>query len=294
MTCRQAMSQTAAHAAHQLESTAVEEMAAFVRGQQNKDGGFRGRSETSDLYYTVFGLECAVALGFSPVESVRSFLDAFGDGDGLDFIHLTCLARCRSQLPDRPGTADRERAILERLETYRCPDGGFAQSPKVRQGTVYESFLAFLAYEDLEVDFCGLEALESSVEKCRIPDGSYANQSGLSSGTTPVTAAAAVLLERLGRPVETMTTDWLLARCHPQGGFLATPETPLPDLLSTATALHALTVTKRSIAPVRAVCLDFVQSLWTEGGGFCGHWADDTPDCEYTFYGLLALGSLSL
>ena len=25
-----------------------------------------------------------------------------------------------------------------------------------------------------------------------------------------------------------------------------------------------------------------------------GNWTDDTPDCEYTYYGLLALGNLSL
>ena len=27
---------------------------------------------------------------------------------------------------------------------------------------------------------------------------------------------------------------------HPMGGFLAAPQAPIPDLLSTATALHAL------------------------------------------------------
>ena len=29
-------------------------------------------------------------------------------------------------------------------------------------------------------------------------------------------------------------------------------------------------------------------------GGFHGNWSDDYLDCEYTFYGLLALGHLSL
>jgi len=33
--------------------------------------------------------------------------------------------------------------------------------------------------------------------------------------------------------------------------------------------------------------------LWTNRGGFYGNWLDDTLDCEYTYYGLLALGHLS-
>jgi hypothetical protein len=45
---------------------------------------------------------------------------------------------------------------------------------------------------------------------------------------------------------------------------------------------------------IRERCLDFVDSVWNAEGGFHGHWADDHLDAEYTFYGLLALGHLSL
>jgi len=68
----------------------------------------------------------------------------------------------------------------------------------------------------------------------------------------------------------------------------------MPDLLSTATALHALAGLEISVSAVKDKCLDFVDSLWTNEGGFYGHWGDDHLDCEYTFYGLLALGHLSL
>ena len=87
---------------------------------------------------------------------------------------------------------------------------------------------------------------------------------------------------------------WLLDRCHARGGFFASCSTPVPDLLSTATALHALSALHVPIAGLRDPCLDFVDSLWTNRGGFFGTWADDTVDCEYTFYALLALGHLSL
>jgi len=35
-----------------------------------------------------------------------------------------------------------------------------------------------------------------------------------------------------------------------------------------------------------------VQSLWHEDGGFSSQQLDTTTDCEYTYYGLLALGCL--
>ena len=67
----------------------------------------------------------------------------------------------------------------------------------------------------------------------------------------------------------------------------------MPDLLSTATALHALAAVGAPLDDLREPCLDFLDSLWDHRGGFHGSWADDALDCEYVFYGLLALGHLS-
>jgi len=39
-------------------------------------------------------------------------------------------------------------------------------------------------------------------------------------------------------------------------------------------------------------CCDFVTSCWADLGGFHAHALERTPDCEYTFYALLALGNL--
>ena len=47
-------------------------------------------------------------------------------------------------------------------------------------------------------------------------------------------------------------------------------------------------------AAIREKCLDFIDTLWMNEGGFCGSWLDQALDCEYTYYGLLALGHLSL
>ena len=44
---------------------------------------------------------------------------------------------------------------------------------------------------------------------------------------------------------------------------------------------------------LRESCLDFIDSLWTNRGGFYGHWSDDAIDTEYTYYALLSLGHLT-
>jgi hypothetical protein len=94
-------------------------------------------------------------------------------------------------------------------------------------------------------------------------------------------------------PPDPRLAGWLFDRCR-DGGFFATPDAPIPDLLSTATALHALSSLHAPLDRVRDACLDFIDSLWTSEGAFYGTWADDVLDCEYTYYGLLALGHLAV
>ena len=70
---------------------------------------------------------------------------------------------------------------------------------------------------------------------------------------------------------------------------------PAAHLLTTATALHALAALEVRLTEEQTErCLDFIDTLWNATGGFHGNWTDDYLDCEYTFYGLLALGHLSL
>ena len=116
----------------------------------------------------------------------------------------------------------------------------------------------------------------------------------MKNGATPSTAAVVVLLGQAGVPVEPSVGSWLLGQCQPSGGFLAVPGALVPDLLSTATALHALVRMKVPLDHIRERCIDFVDSLWSADGGFHGTWADRTLDCEYTYYGLGTVGLLAL
>lgn len=268
-------------------------IATYLRGCWCDDGGARDRGGHSDLYYTVFTLEGLAALQVDPGnELLLEYLNGFGTGDQLDLVHLCCLARCWAGSGAAPSSAHRQ-ALLDRLEAHRGADGGYAETPAEKASTLYHTFLACGARQDLGAGFLDRDGLLRCVTGLSCDDGSYSNDAALPIGNTPSTAAAVTLLRQLGGDRNPRTGDWLLSRLHAQGGFLALPDAPLPDLLSTATALHALAGLERSFEPIREACLDFIDTLWT-GQAFCGNWSDDQPDAEYTWYALLALGHLSL
>ena len=241
-----------------LLGDAADLTARFLSSRLNPDGGFQDRDGASDLYYTVFALEGLIALQRELPPRVRLFLERIGDGADLDLVHLCCLARCWAALKQpAPDLAGRIDALWDR-------------------DSVYHSFLAWGALQDLG----------RQPKPFPFRDGSLAT-------TTPTTAAGVTLLRQMQSPVPQDAVSFLLARAHPEGGFLATEGAPMPDLLSTATALHALSGQQVSVAHLKDKTLDFLDTLWT-GTAFCGNWADDEPDCEYTYYALLAMGHLSL
>ena len=269
-------------------------VAAFLRSCLNPDGGFRNRTGDSDLYYTVFGLEGLIALQQPvPVDQVVPYLRHFEAIERLDLVHAACLARCWAAV-SRDMSAMPAEDILARVESHRARDGGYALTVRAERGNAYASFLALGAYQDLRCDVPQGDRLLGALSGLRAHDGGYSNLPGDTHGITTVTAAAVSALKSLGAAPDPHLGMWLLDRCHASGGFVATPATPIPDLLSTATGLHALAALHVPVAGIAEQCLDFVDSLWTNRGGFYGSWVDDELDCEYTYYGLLALGHLTV
>ncbi len=282
-----------ARLAPRMLGKATQPVTDFLRGQFNRDGGVKNRQGKSDLYYTVFALDALAAFDAeTPGETCRTFVNKFGDGAALDFVHKACLARAWSALGLEPSASQR-RTLLQEIEMRRTADGGYSASAEAPGGTAYHCFLALGAYQDLKQPLPDPQRLLECLRRLRSDDGAWANRSSLPAGTTTATAAAVALLRQLDADVPQSVEGWLWDRLHPQGGFLAIPSAPIPDLLSTATALHALTSLGVDLRPARELCLDFLDSLW-DGKSFCGTWTDGTPDSEYTFYALLALGHLSL
>jgi prenyltransferase beta subunit len=263
----------------------------FLLRQLSPEGAGLDRAGRPDLYYTLFTLAGMQALDVEvPADRVSEYLKTLGDGGGLDFVHLSALARCWAAIGAERFTKASERALLNRIEGYRKPDGGYEGDPKLAHGTAYGAFVALGAYEDLAQTPPRPLQLMQSLKRLETPDGAWNNVPGARTGATNATAGAVTLIRHLGFPVNETVGDWLLARSHPPGGFVA-----VPHLLSTATVLHALAAMERRLpSEIHERCLDFIDTLWSNEGGFHGHWADEHLDSEYTFYGLLALGHLSV
>jgi len=286
-----------ARLAPQLLQQSTENVESFVRSRQAPEGGFQDRAGKADLYYTVFGLACLESLQAElPLDDLRRYLSSFDEPFNLDFVHLTSLARAWAYLPPDELPSERRSSIIKAITAYRAEDSGFHNAAKGKaHGTAYGSFLALGAHQDLDEELPDKESFLSALASLALPDGSYANERGIPTGVTTATAGAVSVLRNLEVSVPAGARDWLMARLYPEdGGFFASESTPIPDLLSTATALHALSSLEAPFDLVKEPCLDFLDTLWSSKGGFHGNWTDEDIDCEYTYYALLALGHLSL
>jgi len=268
----------------------------FVFSQQNEDGGFHDRDGASDLYYSSFAIDALTALQSEiPAESLTKFLAAKSEQlDSLDFVHLCCLARLRSAVPNAEIRVPLL-GILEAIEQFRTPDGGYNQATGLNGGSAYACFLAYGAYADHGLIFPNPEGVAACLASLATEDGAWANDTFLPVPNVPATAAAPTLCRNLRQPIPEKTANWLLGCFQLEsGGFLPFPGAPMADLLTTAVALHALDGLQVPFEKLKDPLLDFIDSLWTAEGGFHGTWDDDDLDIEYTYYGLLALGHLAL
>jgi len=284
---------SAARNARACLGAARERVLGFALGCLQPGGGFRGRDAEADLYYTVFGIDCLLALGEEPgLGRTEQYLRRFGDGRELDLLHLSCLARCWRRLPGGAPDGVRD-SVARAAAAHRAADGGYALTPGSPAASVYGCFVALSALQDAGLRAPQPEAVARAVQSLRVGGGGYANEAGHATPATNATAGALLVMRACGAPVPPGAAEWLCALHDRRGGFRAGPGARVPDLVSTATALFALRAAGADLKPLRAACLSFVETLWHDEGGFSGNWLDDTPDCEHTFHALLSFGCLS-
>ncbi len=144
-----------------------------------------------------------------------------------------------------------------------------------KQDTVYGRFFVFLEQEMKS----GTPLRDKSF--CALP-------ASLSGSTTNAVCCVLAMQHQMGMQSDVTYVKWLRQRQDESGGFRASEEAPIPDLLSTAVALFTLRLLGEAVGDA----MPFVQAHWLESGGFAPTLLDDYSDVEYVFYGLLALGSL--
>lgn len=270
----------------------------MIRSLQQPDGGFRGREGDSDLYYTSFavrGLAMLDQLTASDCESLARFLKSqawrqLGVIDLMNWLATALAVQSVSgfdALADEPANWPEEMAA--RLESVRTKDGGYAKSTEGASGSTYHSFLVALTYELLGSPIPRPKALGQFLFDRQRDDGGFVEIAPMRrSGTNP-TAAAVVLLDRLGLIDDEVSADvtaFLRDVWSGDGGFSANSRVPFADSLSTFTGLMTLWTLDRHREFDLAAIAGFIRSLELPAGGFRAASWDEAADVEYTFYAL--------
>ena len=277
----------------------------FVLSQQQPDGGFCGRGEESDLYYTSFAVRCLTLLGgLAPDECERvgryiksQSRNQLSTIDLVSWLYVawTIQASGGEHVPADadPGWADR---IADVLESVRTEDGGYAKTREGAAGSTYHSFLIAVAYELLGKPVPNPNALVQFIYDRQRDDGGFVEIAPMKrSGTNPTAAAVALLslFDSVDDELREDVRDFLLDVYSPEGGFLANTRIPFADGLSTFTGL----LTAQDTGFGRMIDADRMEKfvaneLEVPAGGFRGAGWDEQADVEYTFYGLGILGLL--
>jgi len=253
-----------------LDSEMVSEIRSFITGRQTIEGGFADRGGKTDLYYTLFGIYIAEALSVESVlEPAGNYIKKLVQNSDLSGVYLYCGAILYAKLIGTDNTTEKLRAqIVSDLED------SISKHPE------YSCFLGILALYYLG-DFWNIQRIVSQYKRLIPLKGNY---------PCPV-AAANVVIRGMDGNRSSGNEDFLYLFKRENGGFAALQNAPSGDLLSTGVALYALHFLEADIRLIKPDCLNFIDDLY-DNGGFRSTPEDYMTDVEYTFYGLLALGSM--
>ena len=252
----------------------------FVQERMTTNGVFMDRSGREDIYYTSFGLLLSHVLGIHRnCEATRLWLDKV-DREQLDMVHYAAYVRSRMI---NEWEQNKIEFLLKNIKRKAIrPLSSFEVVPNMDAESPYAQFILYSLCEDT-----GNTPPTVCLTPYRIDGGGYAN-TRQGSPSTNATAAALIVTGQSEGYSSTRDVEWLCGEQKPNGGWCAEQNTPLPDLLSTATALFTLHC--YGIKP-RYSATDFIEGHWLDNGGFAATLLEDESDVEYLFYGLLALGT---
>jgi prenyltransferase beta subunit len=300
---------------NKLSDEAINYIKKYLKSQVHPDGGFIDRAGNPDPYYSVFGYTLAFVFDLEiNLDKQLSFLEKWTAENEIDFVHATSLIRSyilvyaiqyklkngliakklsqsdffRNQIRNKivKKVINENDDLLKIIESYRSKDNGFNHnSNNSERASVYAIFLVWTLYQDLGIS--DNENMLECIHKLKRPEGYFVNELNSTAGVTTTTAAG--LIMSLDQEDQN-TISWLKNMWIKHGGFVAAEGVGIADLLSTSTALLALKLSGESLDSYSDKCTEFINLHWDNSGGFFGSVADTRPDCEYTYYALLALG----
>lgn len=280
-----------------LDEQGQTEVFQFLKSQQNADGGFKDRGGRSDLYYSLFGMlllkametgdrRLEIEIVHEPVErssqlgtwnleletKLKCFVERQSSSQVPGFIEQCCLALLQKEL--RINRISRTKTLLRLTRSF--------WKERYSINLSYRSFVLFLTL-DAVLPFRGLLQRFSGKMLSRVEVNEHSPCSEI--------AAKVFLLKMLGKD-GSGEQQLLISFASESGGFRAFQHLEQADMLSTAVALFAIKNAGCDLRLLTPDCLDFIQHNFVDGAFLSGD-GDQTTDLEYTFYGLLALGTLA-
>ncbi len=277
----------------------------WLLAQQAEGGGFRGRSDLPDLYYTAFGVRCALLLDCLDAGLLTEMLPylrrqagcSLATADLASYLTIAFTAEFFAgvSIDDRT-PEERKEWVAALLMPYRRSDGGWAKSPNSGLSSTYHTFLALGCLELADLAVPEPQRVADMIRRRQASDGGFVDLPVLrESGTNTTAAALAVLydLDALSDQTRQRACGFLRTMQRGDGGFAAGARAPCSDLLSTFTAVVILDLLDALEASTAEAALRYASELEHPAGGFRGVTLDDQRDVEYTFYGLAATAWLS-
>jgi geranylgeranyl transferase type-2 subunit beta len=184
--------------------------------------------------------------------------------------------------------------LTEWLYGQLLPSGGFARFFPDRRISAYHTFLGALCFQMLGGEMPAIEDAAGALAALGRPDGGYAELAGQSESQTSATAAAVAFLlmhDLLPEEDAARTARFLAGVQSADGGLKPHAAVRGGDLLSTFTGLLTLWGLG-GLEPIDvAAVARFLRSAADPAGGFLSCQEDESPDVEYTYYGV---GTLAL
>lgn len=297
LTHSQEIFQIAIRAVNELDEAAKALIGGYLKSKLTPEGGFANKIGRADIYYSLFGLSnsCILQLNL-PFARIKEWLDLFVP-QKLGLIELSSLAKCYSILAlingFKPVIGEEKCGqIAEAGKRFKTVNHSFSLDGK-GLGSPYSVFLAMNLYQDLGMKLENVPALKKALKEYLQPDGRFADPNGSGRGILNSTVAGLLCWRQFTGEILPQSLAWINGQLSGSGGFKADPQAKLPDMLSTAVALFALKICDADFSSFRERSQQFVADHWMPDGSFSATLLDEQGDCEYTYYGLLALGALS-
>jgi hypothetical protein len=270
-----------------LSSEAQGRIRQYVESQKVSEAFFVDKNRKEDVYYTAFGLMLAYIFGLkvNPEEAGRQLETVSTDKS--DLIHYA--AYVRSQMLLKLLNGKQLQMFFTRLfAAGKTEVPVFTSLPHNDMQSPYSQFIRLSLMEDMRQRTGNAKEIIESLRAYKVPSGGYSNLAGGATASVNATAAALSVIGQLEGYHFHDDVDYLYRSQDESGGFCAAGQVSAPDILSTATALFVMQCYGLSprIHPER-----FIEAHWLESGGFAPTLLEENSDIEYTFYGILALGS---